>query len=102
MHLTFLHSIFVYALHRYKQSLLEARGFERVSFSSSDFIQNPHITNQRCFTRYVNLSGFVQQGWVKEIMPNVTGAEILFGASPAETSSEPDLEDISFFIDEDE
>lgn len=97
MHLTFLHSIMVFALHRYKQALLEARGFERVSLSSSDFIQNPHITNQRCFTRYINLSGYVQQGWVKDVMPNVTNAEVLLGISEGESADL--IESLDFFAD---
>jgi hypothetical protein len=102
LHLTFLHSILVFALHRYKQSLLEKRGFERMSFSSSDFIQNPHITNQRCFTRYINLSGYVHQGWVKDIMPNVTNTEVLLGVSPSDNDdgSGDDLDSLNFFEDD--
>lgn len=67
VYLTWLHSIIVFALLRYRQAYLEARGFERSSFNSSDFIKNDHIDNELVFSRYVTVSGVVRNYWPKFI-----------------------------------
>lgn len=64
---TWLHSIVVMALLRYKQVLLEARGFERSTISSTDFEMNPAFEGQPVYSRYINISGYVRQYWPKNV-----------------------------------
>ena len=64
--LTWLHSIVVFALFRYKQSLMEARGFERSVFSSTDFDRNEGFEGEFVFSRYINIVGNVRQYWPKD------------------------------------
>lgn len=72
VYLTWLHSIIVFVLLRYKQALLEARGFERSVFSSSDFDRNDQFESEFIFSRYLNMTGFVRQYWPKDINPKIT------------------------------
>ena len=72
VHLVYLHSIVVFILMMYKQSLLEARNFERTSISSSDFIRNPAFGEENVFSRHITLTGFVRQMWPKNISPKFT------------------------------
>lgn len=61
-----LHSVLVFILLRYKEVLLEARGFERSTFSSSDLtIDQEFSSTEFVFSRAIQLSGFVRQYWPK-------------------------------------
>ena len=64
-YLIWLHSIVVFALLRYKEVLLEGRGFERSTFSSSDFSRDTAFETENIFTRYLTISGHVRQYWPK-------------------------------------
>jgi hypothetical protein len=75
VHLTYLHSILVFVLLRYKQALLEARGFERSVISSSDMNFNPNFENEVVYSRFINVSGFVRQYWPKLIKERVLGID---------------------------
>lgn len=77
VYLTWLHSIVVFILLRYKQSLLEARGFERSVFSSSDFDRNEMFEAEMVFSRYLNVTGYVRQYWPKDINPKITSFDPL-------------------------
>jgi hypothetical protein len=66
-YLTWLHSIVVFCLLRYKQALLEARGFERSSFQSSDFARETQMETELLFSRYITISGFCRQVWPKAV-----------------------------------
>jgi hypothetical protein len=69
-----LHSVVVFCLLRYKQLLLEARGFERSTFTSSDLKINQSLPEtEPVFTRNINLSGYVRQYWPKIIAPAIDG-----------------------------
>ena len=65
--LMWLHSIVVFCLLHFKQSLLEARGLERTVFSSSDFERNEMFEAELVFSRYIQLTGYVRQYWPKQI-----------------------------------
>lgn len=65
--LTYLHSIVTFVLLRYKEALLEARGFERSTVSSSDFRKNEEFGNEMVYSRYINLTGYVRQFWPKAV-----------------------------------
>ena len=68
-----LHSIVCFILLRYRESLLEARGFERTSISSSDFRRDDFLDVENVFSRHVTISGYVQQMWPKLISEKITG-----------------------------
>jgi len=64
-YLIWLHSIVVFALLRYKEVLLEGRGFERSTFSSNDLSRDTVFETENIFTRYLTISGHVRQYWPK-------------------------------------
>jgi hypothetical protein len=66
--LLWLHSIVVYLILRYRESLLEARSFTQSSISSSDLMSNPNFEGpggENVFSRYITLSGMVENSWLK-------------------------------------
>lgn len=71
VHLTYLHTLLVFMLYRYKASLLEARGFERTVVSSSDFRHNEAFEMELTFSRHTNITGYVRQVW-----PEYSGQKI--------------------------
>jgi hypothetical protein len=77
VHCVYLHSIIVFALMRYRQALLEARGFERSSISSSDMRRNDQVENaENIYSRYLTLQGFVRQYWPKAITPRTLAVNV--------------------------
>jgi hypothetical protein len=77
IHLTYLHSIVVFALLRYKEELLEARGLERTTINSTSVVLNTSFpTQQPVFTRMVNVTGFVRQYWPKFIRRPLEGVSL--------------------------
>jgi hypothetical protein len=75
VHLTWLHAIVQFALLRYKQVLLEGRGFERSTISSSQLGLDPKFETENIFTRYITISGYVRQFWPKTVAPVIDGVE---------------------------
>lgn len=73
VYLMVLHSIVVFGLWRYKQSLLEARNFAESSFSSSDFAKSPTMGQEAEYSRYISLSGTVKQFWPKDVTTPALG-----------------------------
>ena len=66
--LLWLHSIVVYTLGRYRESLLEAQGFAESKFSSSDLLENPAYTDaggEMAWTRIITLTGQTEASWIK-------------------------------------
>jgi hypothetical protein len=80
--LTWLHSIVVFILLAYKETLLEARNFEKTTIQSSDFMQNPAFQEEVVFSRYVTISGSVRQVWPKSIKQKITAIDTDIDASP--------------------
>jgi len=76
VHLTWLHAIVQFALLRYKQVLLEARGFERSTLSSSQVARDQGFETENLFSRFITVSGFVRQFWPKAITPVIDGVEM--------------------------
>ncbi len=68
-YLLYLHSILKYCLLKFKQELLEARGFERSVLSSTDFRRNQEFEVEEVFSRFINITGFVRQIWPKDVKP---------------------------------
>lgn len=65
VHLTYLHSILVFILLRYKETLIEKRGFERTTIASEEFHVNENFESERVYSRFVSITGFVRQYWPK-------------------------------------
>jgi hypothetical protein len=74
-YLTWLHSIVCFILLRYKQDLLEHRGFEQSVFSSSDFSRNPIVDTESFFSRYITITGKVRQYWPKAFTQKILVVE---------------------------
>lgn len=73
VYLTWLHSIVVFCLLRYKQALLESRGYARSVVNSSGFDKNEQMsTEEHIFSRYMSITGYVRQYW-----PKVIGAQTI-------------------------
>lgn len=70
-HLTYLHAVMQFALLHYKQDLLEERGIERTSISSSEFMRNSLFGNEVVFSRGITINGFVRQIWPKRVEETV-------------------------------
>jgi hypothetical protein len=75
-HLTWLHSITVWSLLQGKQRLLEARGFERSVISSAPFARDERFRVENMWTRFISLTGYVRQSWVKGLHEAVQSVEM--------------------------
>jgi hypothetical protein len=82
----YLHAIVVFMLLRYRQELLEARGFERSTISSNEFIPDASYLEgkENVFSRYVQLNGFVRQYWPKYLNPKALSVRTGFVVSGAD------------------
>ena len=62
-----LHSIALYAILRYRESLLEATGFSESVVASSPIMENPNYTTdgETSYMMSINLSGQVENTWIK-------------------------------------
>lgn len=72
-HLLYLHSILVFCLLRYRETLLEGRGFERSTISSGPWQRDDADAPEFFYERAVTLTGFVRQVWPKAIVRKLTG-----------------------------
>src|ERR1700677_1270917 len=70
-HLTFLRSLLVFIMLRYRQTLFEGRGLERTVISSSDFARDPRFGEENLYSRYVSVQGVVRSYWPKLIVPTI-------------------------------
>jgi hypothetical protein len=68
--LLYLHAIAVYSILRYRQVLLEQRGFMQSSISSSDIMNNTnfsgYVGGDKVFSRNITISGIVENSWLKQ------------------------------------
>lgn len=78
-----LHSIVLYCILRYRESLLEANGFAESSVNSASLTPNPNYTGPggaEAWMRRITIAGQVENSWVKSpkrIIENVTFAQNL-------------------------
>lgn len=66
--LIWLHSIVLYCILRYRESLLEGQCFTQSSVSSSDLVENGAFSGpsgDNVFSRYITLTGQVENTWLK-------------------------------------
>lgn len=90
--LIILYSIIKMILYRYKESLLELRGMQKVTFSSTDFSKLQVMDPEAAFSRYISLSGYVRQFWPKNIVQtiqNVDGGFKVIGADKLPPDTDP-------------
>jgi hypothetical protein len=81
--LTYLHSIVVFILLRYKEELLESRGLERTTISSGPVTLNTSFqVSEPVFTRIINFTGFVSASWPKFIRAPVEGLTVEVTTTP--------------------
>jgi hypothetical protein len=73
LQLVFLHSLLCFILLRGRQDFLEGRGFEKSTFSSSDFAKNEYFAVENAWTRYITITGSVRQCWPKRRYSKITG-----------------------------
>lgn len=69
----YLHSIVLFALLRYRETLLEARGLDNTFVTSSDLQQNNAFDTELVFSRYITLSATVRHYWPKLQQPKILG-----------------------------
>ena len=60
-----LESIVLYGLMRYREGLLEKSNFQVSSVSRSEFTQDQSFGEDNFFSRFITLSGLVQNSWLK-------------------------------------
>lgn len=81
----YLHSIVLFALMRYRQQYLEARGFGRSSVSSTDIRINDAFDAELVYSRFITLRGYVRNFWPKNI---VSAIENVSMAGSGQTNGE--------------
>lgn len=92
VHLLYLHSIVVFILLRYRETLLEARGFERSSVSSGPWARDDEDAPEFFYQRAITLSGYVRQTWPKAVARKITGMVVqVLPDEVAEVVPEEDL-----------
>ena len=99
VHLTYLHSIIVFALLRYKQALLEARGFERSTLSSADVRMDPANDPENVYSRYIQITGTVRQAWPKQISPKAAQVAVQVTATQAPADGGTVIEEVPVDVD---
>lgn len=73
--LLYLHSAVIMILMRNKEDLLERRGFELSTFSSSDLVPSEHFqSSENAYSRYITLEGTVELSWPIKIDRVIEGA----------------------------
>jgi hypothetical protein len=67
--LLWLHTIVLYTILRYRESLLEGNGFAESSVSSGEIMENPNYIGsnegEQSYLRMIQLTGQVQNSWIK-------------------------------------
>jgi hypothetical protein len=69
VHLMYLYSTLLFCLLRYKETLLEARGFERTTISAAQVRRDDESLPTAIYSRYCTINGAVRQMWPKVIAP---------------------------------
>lgn len=74
VYLSYLHSIMVFVLLRYKEALIEGRGLEQTTISSGPVMLNTEFAmGQPVFTRMIRMTGYVRQYWPKYFRAPIEG-----------------------------
>ncbi len=76
VHVLYLQAILEFILMRYKELLLEARGFERSTISTGPLYEWKESDKDTVYARDITLTGYVRQYWPKMISPKIQGIKI--------------------------
>lgn len=71
VHALYLYGVVRYALMKYRQKYLEARGFQASSISVGQLDVDPNFDAEIGYSRFIQLSGIVHQVWAKDISASV-------------------------------
>ncbi len=72
VHLSYLFSLILFLLLRYKQSLFEHRGFDNMKVSYGPPHLHPSFEeSHKVFTRYITITGYVSQHWPKSVYDKI-------------------------------
>ena len=63
--LIFLFSLVKYSLYRYREGLLEHNNFQLSNLSCTDMIKNDQMQEENVYSRWITLSGQVEESWIK-------------------------------------
>jgi hypothetical protein len=63
--LLFLYAIIKYCLLRYREGMLEYNNFQLSTISSSEMVQNNNFGEDNVYSRYITLTGQVEESWLK-------------------------------------
>lgn len=97
--LSFLHPIVLYALQKYKQELLEGRGLERTTVTSSPFERNAMFQNEVVFSRSIVVTGYCRQTWRKDTTDRIDAMESRVVLSLPDTVGPPVFDDGTVDVD---
>jgi len=77
--LLWLHSIVLYGLYRYRESLLETNNFAQSIFSSSDLSTNEMDSpgGEHLFSRYITVTGLVEHSWLMSPQRTIESSVLL-------------------------
>ena len=91
--LTWLWSVAKYALMRYREGMLEHRGFQISSIKSSDYLRNDAFQSlgENVYSRFIVLTGQVEETWLKS--PKRTIEAMSFQNPDPDGSLEAELEE---------
>jgi len=89
-HLTYLHDIVKMVLLRGRQKLLEFRGIERTTISSSDFAKNFQLEGEVAFSRFITMSGYVRTSWPADRNLRSQGLTVTTTQEESEVAGETD------------
>ena len=82
-HLSWLHSIVIFVLLRYRQEMFEKRGLERTSISSAPFAKNEMWGTNNMWSRFISLVGYIRNVWPKLADQTLDSADTGFRVAPS-------------------
>lgn len=74
--LIFLFSVVKYAIYRYREGLLEYNNFQLSRITCTDMIRNEAMAEENVFSRWITLSGQVEESWVKTPKRFIEGIDL--------------------------
>lgn len=83
IYVVYLDSIVRFVLLRYRQRLLESRGFESSTVNAADLVKNEGLEVENTYSRYLTINGRVRNYWPKDVMQKFVGFSTQFQVSGA-------------------
>ncbi len=75
----YLYSLVLFALLRYRKTLLEARGYERTVLSGGPMTREPEFENELVYSRHISINGYVRCVWPTVFEPVVAATDFQLG-----------------------